>query len=254
MFNFVKMSGVQMFHKILFAGLVLFIAVFGIVFHRFSETSDLLKKYQKLGLFQSDLKYEKVEKTWGDQGLIFYQVQFPFVEVPITSDTMTLSLSDSGMKVKLKNTHLKITQGLKKVYGSQIADNLNTYVPYKDFFSRLMTSMAVMGIDEFIGDITINTVYSDIQTMHFTVQMEEDSSPTLQMEGVIHIPIIGAHQISDLWNGEVESAEIKVKEPLFKHYINYAKSRRISVPDSVKQGILKIKEGAHLRPIKNILK
>ena len=243
-----------MFHKILFAGVVLIIVGVSITFRHFSETTDLIKKYQKLGLVQSDLKYEKVEKTWGSQGLIFYQVQFPFIDIPMESDSMTLSLTDSGMSAKLKNARIRVTEGLKKLYGSQIADNLNTYIPYKDFFSRLLTSMAVMGIDEFAGDITVNTLYSDVKTMQFTVQMEQESSPTLQMEGIIHIPIIGAHQISDLWNGEVDSAEIKVKEPLLKRYINYAKSRRISVPDSVKRGVLKVKERAPLHSLKNILK
>ena len=60
-----------MFHKILFVGVILTMVGFGIVFHYFSQTADLTQKYQKLGLIQSDLEYEKVEKTWGEQGLIF---------------------------------------------------------------------------------------------------------------------------------------------------------------------------------------
>lgn len=254
MFNSVNKSGVVMFHKFLFTSVILIVVGLGIAFHHFSQASDLIKKYQKLGLFQSDFKYEKVEKTWGNQGLIFYQVQFPFIDVPMTSDTMTLSLSDSAMNFKFKNAHIGITDGLKKLYGSKIAENLNKYIPYKDFFSHLLTSMAVMGVDEFVGDITVNTVYSDIKTMQFTVQMEQESSPTLQMSGIIHIPFIGAHQISDLWNGQVDSTEIKVKESWLKKYINYAKSRHFNVPNSIKQGILKVKEKAHLRPLKNILK
>ena len=254
MFNSAKKSGVQMFHKILFIITVFIIVGLGILFHHFSETSDLMKKYQKLGLVQSDLRYTKVEKTWGDQGLIFYQVQFPFVDVPMESDTMTLSLTDSKMNMKLKNVRVNVTEGLKKLYGSQIADNLNSYVPYKDFFNNLLTSMAVMGIDEFVGDISVNTVYSDVKTMQFTVQMEQESSSTLEMKGIIHIPIIGAHQISDLWNGKVDSAEVKMKESLFKRYINYAKSRHISVPNFVKDGLFKMKGSTYLRPLKNILK
>ena len=61
-----------MYHKVIFAGAVLSVVGLGLFFHHFSQTSDLLKKYQKLGLVQSDIKYEKVEKSWGDQGLIFY--------------------------------------------------------------------------------------------------------------------------------------------------------------------------------------
>ncbi|MGN0919849.1 MAG: hypothetical protein ACI4OR_03750 [Alphaproteobacteria bacterium] len=243
-----------MFHKILFACVIFAFLGLGILFHHFSETTDLMKRYQKLGLVQSDFKYEKVEKTWGDQGLIFYQVKFPFINVPMESDTMTLSLNDSGMNIKLKNTHIGVTQGLKNLYGSQMAERLNTYVPYQDFFSHLLTSMAVMGVDEFVGDISVNTVYSDIKTMQFTVQMEQESSPTLEIKGVIHIPIIGAHQMSDLWNGQVESADIKVKESWLYRYVNYAKSRRTHVSDSIKNGLLKIKEKARLSPLKNILK
>ena len=92
-----------MFRKILFSGIILCIVGVAIVLHHFSQTEDILKKYQKLGLVQSDLKYEKVERSWGNQGLIFYQVQFPFIDTPTQADKMTLSLADSGMNLKLKN-------------------------------------------------------------------------------------------------------------------------------------------------------
>ena len=75
-----------MFHKILFAGVILVAVSLGGVFHHFSQTSDLLKKYNKLGLIQSDLKFEIVEKSWGKQGLIFYQIQFPFIDIPVKAD------------------------------------------------------------------------------------------------------------------------------------------------------------------------
>ena len=244
-----------MFHKILFICTILFIVGMAIVLHHFSQTSDLLKKYQKLGLIQSDLQYERVEKSWGNQGLIFYQVQFPFIEIPVQANRMHLSLSDTGMGLNLEKAHIKVIEGLKKIHGSQMALKLNEYVPYQDFISHLLTSMAVMGIDEFVGDIFVNTVYSDAQTMHFDIRMDQENQPTLQMQGTIHIPIVGAHQISDLWNGQLESAEIKVKDSLFDRYINYAKSRQIALPNSIKKGLLKIKGKVQpLFPLKNILK
>ena len=231
-----------MFHKVSFVILILSVVFLGILLHHFSQTSDLLSKYQKLGLFESSLKYEKVEKSWGDQGLIFYQVQFPFIEVPVHSDKMSLFLEDSGMKLKLKNAKIKVTEGLKNLYNSEMADNLNSYVPYKDFTNQILTSMAIMGIDEFVGDIAINTFYSDAKTMRFNIDMEQENQPTLQMKGTLHIPIIGAHQISDLWNGEIDIAEIKLKENLFQKYVNYAKSRKIQQPSSFQKGILKLKQ------------
>ena len=244
-----------MFHKILFSGLILLMLGFGVLLHHFSEPADLLKKYQKLGLVQSDFTYEKVEKAWGDQGLIFYQVQFPFIPVPMQADTMSLSLQDSGMNMYLKKVRIQVTEGLKKLYGSEIADKLNTYVPYQDFLTRLLTSMAVMGIDEFVGDMALNTVYSDAKTMRFTVRMTQEKQSLLQMEGTIHIPIVGAHQLSDLWNGQVDSAGIKVEESLFKRYVNYAKSRQVTLPDFVQQGLIKIKGKTKALPsLKDVLK
>lgn len=242
-----------MYHKVLFIFVILFVVGLGMFFHHFSETSDLLKKYQKLGFVQSDLKYEKLEKAWGDQGLIFYQVQFPFIEVPMQADKMTLSLEDTGMNLKLKNIKIKVSEGLKKLYGSQMAENLNSYVPYKDFINNLLTSMAVMGIDEFVGDIFVNTFYSDAKTMRFDINMVQENQPTLQMQGTIHIPIVGAHQISDLWNGRVDTAEMKIKDSLFDRYINYAKSRHVQFSDSMKKGFLKIK-GKITPSLKNILR
>ena len=245
-----------MFHKTLFITIILCIVGVAIGFHYFSETSGLLNRYQKLGLVQSDLKYEKVERSWGDQGLIFYQVQFPFINTPIKADKMSLSLEDSGISMKLKNARIKVIEGLKKAYNSDVSEKLNTYVPYKDFINRLLTTMAVMGIDDFLGDIAINTVYSDAKTMKFNIQMAQENQPTIQMEGIIHVPIIGAHQLSDLWNGEVESVQVKVKESLFNRYINYAKSRNFSLPSSIQNGILKMKGkvGNTLPSLKQILK
>ena len=240
-----------MYHKVIFAGAVLSAVGLGIFFHHFSQTSDLLKKYQKLGLVQSDIKYEKVEKSWGDQGLIFYQVQFPFIDVPVQADKMNLSLEDSGMRLKLKNAKLKVSEGLKKMYGSEMAQNLNSYIPYKDFTNKLLTSLSTMGIDEFVGDISVNTLYGDAKTMDFSIQMEQDNQPTLRMQGVIHVPIVGAHQISDLWNGRVDFAEISIQDSLLNRYVNYAKSRRFNL----KEGFLKIKGKMNSLPsLKSILK
>ena len=243
-----------MFHKVLFSFLVLSAVSIGIVFHHFSQTSDLLKKYRKFGLVQSDLKFEKVEKSWGEQGLIFYQVQFPFIDFPIKANKMKIHLSDAGMKLQLNNTHLNVTEGLRKIHGDQIINNLETYMPYKDFLSKILTSMALMGIDEFKGDIIVNTFYSDLKTMNFGIEMNQNQQSTIQMSGTIHIPIVGAHQISDLWNGEINSSTIKIKESLFKNYVNYAKSRHIQLPESIKNGILKFKKSINPLPkLKNIL-
>ena len=242
-----------MFHKILFAGVILVAVSLGGVFHHFSQTSDLLKKYNKLGLIQSDLKFEIVEKSWGKQGLIFYQIQFPFIDIPVKADKMKIHLSDEGMNLKLNNAHINVTDGLKKTYGSEITNNLNKYVPYKDFTNKILTSMALMGIDEFVGDISINTFYNDIKSMNFDIEMSQNQQSTFQIKGVIHIPIAGAHQISDLWNGEIEMGEVKVKESLFKRYINYAKSRHIQLPNDIKNGVLKFKKNANPLPkLKNI--
>ena len=243
-----------MLHKILFSGLILSAALVGMVFHHFSQTSDLLKKYNKFGLVQSDIKFEKVEKAWGEQGLIFYRVQFPFINLPIRADKMKIHLSDEGMKLQLNNAHINVTEGLNKIYGSQIMNNLKTYVPYKDFLSKTLTSMALMGIDEFKGDIAVNTFYSDLKTMNFDIEMNQNQQSTIQMSGTIHIPIVGAHQISDLWNGEVNSSEIKIKESLFKNYVNYAKSRNFQLPKNIKNGLLKFKKNLNPLPkLKSIL-
>ena len=240
-----------MYYKVIFAGAVLSLVGLGFFFQHFSQTSDLLKKYQKLGLIESDIKYEKVEKTWGDQGLIFYKVQFPFIDVPVQADKMNLSLADSGMNLKLKNAKINVAEGLKKNYGSEIMQNLNGYVPYKDFTNKLLTSLSTMGIDEFVGDISVNTLYSDAKSMNFSIQMEQDNQPTFQMQGVIHVPIVGAHQISDLWNGRVDFAEITMKESLMNRYINYAKSRHFNF----KEGFLKIKGKINSLPsLKSILR
>lgn len=240
-----------MYHKVIFAGAVLSLVGLGFLFRHFSDTSELLKRYQKFGLVQSDLQYEKVEKAWGDQGLIFYQIQFPFIDVPVQADKMSLSLEDSGMNLKLKNAKIKVSDGLKKTYGSEMAQNLKAYIPYQDFTNKLLTSLSTMGIDEFIGDISVNTIYSDAKSMNFTIQMAQDNQPTLKMQGVIHVPIVGAHQISDLWNGRLDFAEISIKESLLNRYINYAKSRHFNL----KEGFLKIKGKINSLPsLKSILK
>ena len=243
-----------MFHKVLFAGIILTMVGFGILFHHFSQTADLSKKYQKLGLVQSDFEYEKVEKSWGEQGLIFYQIRLPFIDTSLYADKMNIHLSDNNMNLTLKNAHVKIIEGLKNLYGSEIAENLNNYVPYKDFLNQILTTMAVMGIDEFIGDISVNTVYSDAKTMRFTVDMVQENQPTLQITGTLHIPIVGAHQISDLWNGKIDSAEIKVKESLFKRYIDYAQSRKFTLPENIKNGIFQLKEKATSLRLKDVFK
>ena len=251
MFNFVKKNGVRMFHKIILVTGIL-LTVGGImVMNHFAQPFDLIKKYQKLGLVESDLRYEKVEKAWGDQGLIFYQVQLPFVAVPVQADRMTLSLADTGMQVKFRNIRIHVIEGLKKKYGSDLENNLNRYVPYQDFFSHLLTSLAVMGIDDFMGDMALNTVYSDAKTMRFTIEMKQKRQPVLKMEGVIHIPLVGAHQLSDLWNGQINDATIQVEESFFDRYVNYAKSRRLGIPDFFKKGMLKIKNSPALKNILN---
>ncbi|MBO7483691.1 MAG: hypothetical protein J6T55_01030 [Alphaproteobacteria bacterium] len=231
-----------MFHKTFFITIILSLVGLGIFIHHFFQTSELLNKYQKLGFVQSDIKYDRVEKSWGEQGLIFYQVQFPFVNIPIQSDQMRIHLSDSGMNLKLKNAKINVIEGLKNVYGSEIAKSLNTYVPYRDFFNHIMITLASMGIDEFIGDISVNTLYSDIKTMRFNIQMEQEKQPTLQMSGTIHIPVVGAHQLSDLWNGKIDSLDLNIEKSYFQKYLNYAKSKNIRLPEYIHNGQIKLKE------------
>ena len=231
-----------MFHKALFVGAILCFIGMGGLFNNFSQSSDLLKRYQKFGLVQSDLKFQKVEKAWGDQGLIFYQVQFPFIKVPITSDKMTLSLSDVGMNLKLKNSKINVTEGLKGLYGTQAENNLNEYAPYNDFLGKILTSMAVLGIDEFVGDILLNTTYSDLRTMNFDIQINQNKKANLKITGTIHLPLIGSRQLADLWQGQVEKLEIQIQNKTkLKQYIDYAKSLKIQMPESLKKGVISIK-------------
>ena len=245
-----------MFHKTLFIAIILSLVGLGIFFHHFSQTSELLNKYQKFGFIQSDLKYQSVEKSWGEQGLIFYQVQFPFLNVPIHSDRMNIHLSDNGLNLKMKNAHIKVLEGLKNIYGSEIEKNLKAYNPYQDFLDHLMITLSAMGIDEFIGDITVNTLYSDAKTMHFDIQMDQQKRPSIQISGIIHIPVVGAHQLSDLWNGKIDSIDINLEESLFQKYLNYAKSKRSQLPSYIRSKQFNLKEkGRNFLPsFQNLLK
>ena len=62
------------------------------------------------------------------------------------------------------------------------------------------------------------------------------------MSGIIHIPIVGAHQLTDLWNGQIEKIDIQVQNKnQLKQYIDYAKSRKIQMPESFKNGFISLK-------------
>lgn len=231
-----------MFHKILLAGIIIFFIGLGLIFSHFSKTEDTLKLYQRFGFVRADVNYEKVEKKWGEQGLIFYQLEFPKLKVPHHVEKMALSMKENGMTAKLINVHLDVKEAMKKLYTSKEVQALNDYIPYRDFFDRILTSLAVMGIDEFIGDILINTTYSDLKTMDFEIQVNQNNQSTIKMTGVVHIPLIGAHQLSDLWQGQVKALDIQIQnKSRLKQYIDYAKSRKFQTPECLKNGIISIK-------------
>ena len=79
-------------------------------------------------------------------------------------------------------------------------------------------------------------------------QATQKNQPTIQVSGVIHIPVVGAHQISDLWNGKIDFAEVKLKDSFLKRYINYANSKQIKVPQNLKKGILYLKSKTSILP------
>ena len=123
-----------------------------------------------------------------------------------------------------------------------MASELENYIPFNEFFNKILTSLSVMGIDEFVGDIFVNTTYSDFKTMTFTLQAHQENRPTLNMSGIIHVPVVGAHQLSDLWKGKLDSLEMNIQdENLLNRYINYVKSRQMKIPSELKKGYLKLK-------------
>ena len=232
-----------MFHKILFAGFILFLVALGFIFAEASRTKGLEDKYKSYGFVQSDVHYEKMEKSWGEQGLIFYQLSFPGLDVPHYVEKMILNMNDKGISARLKNVRLNVKQAMQKLYASDTMNALNEYVPYRDFFNRVLTSLSVMGIDEFVGDILINTTYSDLKTMRFTMQVNQNKKETLMVEGIIHVPVVGLPQLSDLWRGDLKSVDINVMDKSkLKRYVDYAKSRKIQVPESFKNGIISLKK------------
>ena len=231
-----------MFHKILFITVITFFVGLGLLFNHLSKTDDTLKLYQRYGFVQSDVHYEKVEKKWGQQGLIFYQLEFPQLNVPHHVEKMALSMDDHGIKAYLTNVHLNVKQAMQKLYASQPVQALETYIPYRDFFDRILTSLAILGVDEFVGDILFNTTYSDLRTMNFDIQINQNKKANLKITGTIHLPLIGSRQLADLWQGQVEKLDIQIQNKTkLKQYIDYAKSLKIQMPDSLKKGVISIK-------------
>jgi len=48
--------------------------------------------------------------------------------------------------------------------------------------------------------------------------------------------------LSDLWKGKLISADLDIQDSsLLKKYINYAKSRGATIPDTLKKGYVKLK-------------
>lgn len=245
-----------MFHKTLFVCVIVAFISIGLIFKNLSNTNDTIKQYQRYGFVQSDVHYEKVEKKWGQQGLIFYQLEFPGLEVPHHVEKMTLTMNDSGVNAKLTNVRLNVKQAMQKLYASQPIQALESYVPYRDFFDRILTSLSVMGVDEFIGDILVNTTYSDLKTMDFTVQVNQEKKPTIKVSGVIHLPLVGAHQLTDLWHGAINRLDIQIQDQKrLKQYVDYAKSRKIQLPEGFKKGLISLKNLSQKLPrLSNIMK
>jgi hypothetical protein len=232
-----------MFHKILFAGFILFLVGLGFVFANASKTGKLEEKYKSYGFVQSDVHYEKMEKSWGEQGLIFYQLKFPGLNVPHHVEKMVLNMNDKGLNARLSNVRLNVKQAMQNLYSSEPMQALDNYVPYRDFFNRILTSLSLLGVDEFVGDILVNTTYSDLKTMRFSIQVNQDKKETLVLDGVIHVPVVGLPQLSDLWRGRLESADIQIKDKSkLRQYIDYAKSRKFEVPQTLKNGIISLKK------------
>ncbi len=231
-----------MFHKIAFVFFLLLFVLGGIYLTRFSKTGDLRNQYRRYGLTESEMHYEGVEKMWGEQGLIYYQVEFPFLNVPNHADKMTFSIQDATAKLSLSHLTLNVKEAMKKIHGDDLSQDLESYIPYSDFFDKFLTSLSVMGIDEFVGDIMVNSTYSDIKTMRFTVEASQADKPTLTMSGVIHVPVPGTRQLSDLWQGSLESMDLKVQDhSLLQRYMDYAKSRQSTFSQDLKQGYIKLK-------------
>ncbi len=232
-----------MFHKFLFSGFILFLVGLGFVFASSSKTGQLEEKYKSYGFIKSDLHYEKMEKSWGEQGLIFYQLKFPALNVPHHVEKMILNMNDKGLNARLTNVHLNVKQSMKNLYLSDTMQALNKYVPYQDFFNRILTSLSLLGIDEFVGDILINTAYSDLKTMRFSIQINQNKQETLVVDGIIHVPVVGLPQLSDLWQGDLKSTNVHIKDKHnLKRYIDYAKSRRFEIPQTLKNGIISLKK------------
>lgn len=231
-----------MFHKILLVSVVLCLVGLGFFMSSFSRTSTLLNKYRQYGAISSDMHYEKVEKNWGEQGLIFYQVEFSNLNVPHHVDRMFVSADNEKLKMRLEGVKLNVKQAMQKLYDSSGIDSLNEYVPYQDFFDRLLTSLSIMGIDEFVGDILVNTAFSDLKTMDFDVQVNQEKKATMKLSGVIHVPVLGADKLSALKQGNLSELNIQILDKRkLEHYINYAKSLKRKIPENFQRGVFSLK-------------
>ena len=239
-------------YKILFW--VTLLCVFGgmIFFHQFETTNDLFQKYQRFGFLKSDLRYEKAEKTWGKNGLIFYRVQFPKFNFPILADKMRLSLDENKVVISLENAHINISDILDKLYGNQIEKELDQYVPYRDFEKKMITSMALMGLDELTSNVLIQGTYSDINHMQIKGEIKQNNQLLISFTGNVQAPIPGAKQMSDLWLGKIKEAHLQIQDSLFQRYVLYAKSRGFEPSEDFKKGIIPIKPQNELR-LKDVL-
>ncbi len=231
-----------MYHKFLYIVVIFSFIALGCGIAYFSDTNDALKNYQKYGLIESNIHYEKVEKKWGQQGIIFYQLEFPSLKVPHHVEKMALSMNKHGITANLSNVHLNVNQAMQNLYPSHLKENLDTYTPYHDFFDKLLTSLAIMGIDEFVGDILVNTAYNDLKTMTLDIQVFQNKQVSIHISGVIHLPMVGTHSLTDLWKGKIEQLDIVIQNKKgLKEYINYIKSRKIPVSDALQRGIISLK-------------
>ncbi len=124
-----------------------------------SRSDHILDAYMKTYRFnRSEVAFRSLERPLFGDGVILYQVEFPYLSIPVRVEKMVMREEENKLVLNMRGVVIPVLESLRILDAYQIVSIMKAYRPYQDILKRPLESVALTGRDylKFNLDVTID--------------------------------------------------------------------------------------------------
>lgn len=124
-----------------------------------SRSDRILDGYMKIYRFnRSEITFRSLERPLFGDGVILYQVEFPYLSIPVRVEKMVMREEENKLVLNMRGVVVPVLESLRILDAYQIVSIMKAYRPYQDILKRPLESIALTGRDylKFNLDLTID--------------------------------------------------------------------------------------------------